>query len=118
MHSDLTLDIMDQVTASLGDAFRHFSDKVCPAYNTKELPREANARHRRQSKKPNATKNTQPANGTPRKKTFNLQTYKYHSLDDYCKTIRRLGTTESYSTSVVGVMETCRISPGSQKHSG
>jgi len=118
MHSDLTLDIMDQVTASLGDAFRHFSNEICPAYNTKELTREANARRRRKSKKPNATKNTQPANGTPLKKTFNLQTYKYHSLDDYCKTIRWLGTTESYSTSVVGVMETCRILPDSHKLSG
>ena len=109
MHSDLTLDIMDQVTASLGDAFRHFSKKICPEYNTKELTREAHAHRRHQSKKPNATKDIQPANGTPLKKTFNLQTYKYHSLGDYCKTIQRFGTTESYSTSVVGVMQICKF---------
>jgi hypothetical protein len=97
---------MDEVTASLGDAFRHFSDEVCPAYNTKELRKETNARHRRQSNKPNPTKKAKPVDGTPLKKKFNLQTYKYHSLDDYCQTIRWLGTTESYSTAIVRIIET------------
>jgi hypothetical protein len=107
MHSDLTSDIMDDVTASLGEAFRHFSDNICPKHNTKELAREANARRRRQSKKPNPTKKGRPSDG---KKTFNLCTYKYHSLDDYCRTIRWLGTTESYSTAVVSVNELYKIS--------
>jgi len=102
MHSDLTLDIMDNVTASLGEAFRHFSYKICVAYKTKELPKEANARRRRQSKTSNPTKEP---HGTILKKTFNLCTYKFHSLDDYCRTIRWLGTTESYSTTIVGVIE-------------
>jgi hypothetical protein len=111
MHSDLTLDIMDEVTASLGDTFRHFSDEICPAYNTKELPREANARRRRQSKKPNQTEKAKPSDGTLLKKMFNLRTYKYHSLGDYCRTIRWLGTTESYSTTVVSIIKTYGISP-------
>jgi hypothetical protein len=107
MHSDTTLDIMDEVTASLGDTFRHFSDEVCPAYNTKELPKEANARRRRrQSNKPNPSKKAKPSDDAPLKKKFNLQTYKYHSLDDYGQTIRWLGTTESYSSAVVCIIET------------
>jgi hypothetical protein len=32
------------------------------------------------------------------RKTFNLNTYKYHALADYPSTIRRFGTTDSYST--------------------
>ncbi|KAH6911621.1 hypothetical protein BKA70DRAFT_1423365 [Coprinopsis sp. MPI-PUGE-AT-0042] len=32
------------------------------------------------------------------RKTFNLDTYKYHALADYSSSIRRFGTTDSYST--------------------
>jgi hypothetical protein len=106
MHSDSTLDIMDEITISLGDAFRNFSDEICPAYDTTELPREASARRRRQSKKSNSTKTVKPFDGIPVKKRFNLQTYKYHSLNDYTQTIRRFGTTESFSSAVVGIIET------------
>jgi hypothetical protein len=51
MHHDLTLDIMESVTASLGNSFRLFSNVICPAFTTRELRREANARLRRASKK-------------------------------------------------------------------
>lgn len=36
-----------------------------------------------------------------RPKTFNLNTYKLHSLGDYVNTIRKYGTTDSYSTEPV-----------------
>jgi hypothetical protein len=35
-------------------------------------------------------------------KTLNLNTYKFHALGDYTRMIRRYGTTDSYSTEVVG----------------
>ena len=105
MHSDITLDIMDDVTASLGSAFRHFSHEVCPAFNTKELHREANARRRRQTQNPNQTKKAKPFNGELLKKTFNLSTYKYHSLDDFANMIWQLGTTDSYNTTIVSVID-------------
>jgi hypothetical protein len=38
---------------------------------------------------------------TRRTKTFNLDTYKYHSLGDYTEHIRQYGTTDSYSTEPV-----------------
>jgi hypothetical protein len=46
------------------------------------------------------------ANDNPTKKMLNLQTYKYHSLDDYARTIRQLGTTDSYSTTTVRTVNT------------
>jgi hypothetical protein len=51
MHNDLSLDIMDAVTVSLGKAFRTFRDTTCSAFRTKELRREYNARIRREAKK-------------------------------------------------------------------
>jgi hypothetical protein len=86
----------------IGDEFRKFTDKTCPAFDTRELDREVDARDRRQQKKEQShlTKSTRAADG-PRRKKFNLQTFKYHSLGDYAKTIRRFGTTDSYSTEPV-----------------
>ena len=51
MHHDLTLDVLDSVTVSLGKLLRSFSDVTCSAFETKELRREAEARARRQSRK-------------------------------------------------------------------
>jgi hypothetical protein len=99
MHTNLTLDILDEATISLGKQSRFFADKICPKFDTRELAREADARKRRASKSGTAT-----ASITTRKaKTFNLRTYKYHSLGDYGDTIRRHGTCDSYSTEPVSV---------------
>lgn len=38
-------------------------------------------------------------------KTLNLKTYKDHSLGDYVETIRRYGTTDSYSTESVSLLQ-------------
>lgn len=37
-HHDITLEILDDVTTSLGEQFRYFAEKICPSYNTQELP--------------------------------------------------------------------------------
>jgi hypothetical protein len=50
MHSDLTLEILDQRTTDLGEQFRKFKAKVCNAYHTHELNREVDARSRRQTR--------------------------------------------------------------------
>jgi hypothetical protein len=40
-------------------------------------------------------------------KTFNLNTYKHHALEDYTTTIRKYGTTDSYTMEVVS-LSCCR----------
>jgi hypothetical protein len=97
LHSDLTLDVLDDVTTTMGDTFRHFQQVICPIYSTQELPREADARRRTNIDR---TANLHTDVG-PSKKEFNIQIYKYHALGDYVKTIRQLGTTDSYSTAIV-----------------
>lgn len=118
MHTDLTLDIMDDVTTEMGVEFRAFSTMTCSAFSTQELPRETAARRQRALKKrqgknpsadpvqgPSTAPSAQPAEkpDTPRLKRFNLQTYKYHSLGDTANTIRRYGTSDSFSTEPVSV---------------
>jgi hypothetical protein len=129
MHNELTLSVMDDVTESLGNKLREFQDTTCSAFVTRELERECNARTRRQASK-TAGKKKQPVSKHPhpnarpsrsiadvdsedpavasgeqarsrRLKAFNLNTYKAHALGDYTATIRRFGTTDSYSTEPV-----------------
>lgn len=117
MHTDQTLEILDDVTVQIGADFRAFKNKICPAFNTRELRRETNARKRRNLKKTKGKKaSTDPAPGSssdptenpaeepdePLSRSFNLQTYKYHSLGDVANTIRIFGTSDSFSTEPVG----------------
>ena len=131
MHTDVTLELLSQVTISFGTRIRAFREKTCAAFSTHELERERAARVRRQDKikkaavetqrgkkvtvenKSNAQKgmeattktNSQPQKSSSGKqpKQFNLNTYKFHALGDYSNTIRRFGTTDSYSTQPVGL---------------
>ena len=108
MHTDVTLDIMDDVTTSLGSIVREFQTTVCSAYQTSELPREEAARHCREAKQAGKSSKplTQAQMGTTVPKAqpkveLNLETYKFHSLGDYVEAIRYGGTTDSYTTEVV-----------------
>jgi len=130
MHNDCTLDVMQTVTVSLGDKLRRFSQVTCSAFATKELRREYNARVRREARTAakkshgtagasNPTNQASPTEMDPsdsllvvndpprirrqRLKTFNLNTFKCHSLGDYVNTIRQYGTSDSYSTEPVRV---------------
>jgi hypothetical protein len=104
MHTDETLQIMDDVTAALGVELRAFSMVTCLAFLTCELKREADCRWRcqRQSQPRSYTSagdSSQVASHQP--KTLNLQTYKLHALGDYVSSVRRYRTTNSYSTQLV-----------------
>jgi hypothetical protein len=130
MHNDLTRDILDTATVSLGKKLRAFSETTCLAFTTKELCREYNARIRRDTTKKAASKTstsqatsshgpktieTQPhatvlamahvdiprGSSGWRHKTLNLSTFKGHSLGDYADTIRTYGTADSFSTEPV-----------------
>lgn len=111
MHNDCTLNVMQAVTVSLGNELRKFSQTTCSAFETKELRKEYNARIRCEAnaaaKKAcgatdllNSTDEAHPAQTNPtgslvsdlspiqpgpsgqHLRTFNLSTYKGHSLGD------------------------------------
>ncbi len=101
VHTDTTLTLLSQVTTSFGNSIREFKEKTCKAFSTRELECERAARMRRQEK--NVEMSTrQNSNGSARKpKELSLKTYKFHALGDYVHSIRRFGTTDSYSTQPV-----------------
>jgi hypothetical protein len=129
MHTDSTLRIFDEITTDIGAEFRSFVQKICPTFDTRELSREVEARKRRNLRKAeqrmvqnggpvlndqpstsiSASNETARATGSaavhatsgPKRRTFNIRIYKYHALGDYPNTIRRFGTTDSFSTEPV-----------------
>ena len=55
--------------------------------------------------KTNTNSQPQKSSSGRQPKQFNLNTYKFHALGDYCNTIRRFGTTDSYSTQPVSYFD-------------
>lgn len=51
MHTEHTVNILDNLTTQLGDDVRAFVQKTCSKIETKELAREYQARKRRQNRK-------------------------------------------------------------------
>ena len=91
LHTKSTLDLLEAVTKEFGRLMRQFRDKTSVKYDTVELLRGADGHNARScsSKK-------------KEKKELNLNTYKFHALADYVAAIRLFGTTDSYSTLIVG----------------
>ncbi|KAF8155662.1 hypothetical protein B0H34DRAFT_859991 [Crassisporium funariophilum] len=104
MHTETSLNWLEQCTTDLGCQLRKFKTHTCSAFETKELPKEEAAcgGHWAKNKtRPQAT--PAPPSGHPpatswKAKIFNMITYKLHSLGDYVKMICWFGTSDSYST--------------------
>lgn len=105
IHTDDTLHIMETTTKELGNCIRSFASETCPSFTTKELPREAEARMRRQAQqsrgRPTHSRGIASRTQARQPKGLNLQTYKLHALVDYPAHIKMYGTTDSYSTQAV-----------------
>ena len=103
MHTDDTIQLLQRVTRELGNELQIFRE-TCTTFVTKELRREAESHRRREARAPTAPpKNSTPATNGRRPKVLNLNTYKLHALGDYASQIKLFGTTDSFSTQLVGV---------------
>ena len=105
IHTTSSVARLKELTREFGIRIRHFAQHICPQYDTKELPKEEAARIRRRAAQ---AKKSQPATATnnvpkspPKRKTFQLTTYKLHAMGDYVTSIETFGTTDSYSTQAV-----------------
>ncbi|TFK18060.1 hypothetical protein FA15DRAFT_683383 [Coprinopsis marcescibilis] len=109
MHTDLTLELLEETTTAMATQFRLFLEQTCAQVVTFELPKEAEAHHKReQSQKDKGQSNScprlsiRPHKCSPsQRKTLNINTYKYHALGDYVFTIKKFGTTDSFNSDIV-----------------
>jgi hypothetical protein len=133
MHTETTLDYADKHTLEYSRCRRTFKTATCAAFDTYELPKETEARGRRLQRKQAQSKVSTPAiacvpidevlapsdrdldappptkkvrseaRTAKKKKEFNMNTYKYHSIGDYPDVIRHKGTTDNWTTQIVRV---------------
>lgn len=109
LHTETTVKDLENSTTRLGTILRKFQRNVCSAYETYDLPSEEAVRVRRKAKKALQSqsakkKRIQPSTlkKTPRRqRTFNLNTYKTHSLGSYARAIRLHGSTDNYNSQTV-----------------
>ena len=115
LHTESTVRALETSTTRLGIALRKFQSTICAEFVMRDLPSEEAARGRRKAAKAKAKppKPPMPSKGKGKEteaakekkkstlRTFNFSCYKPHSLGDYAKTIRLLGTSDGYSTQTV-----------------
>jgi hypothetical protein len=97
IHTDSTLDILEDATIALGWELRRFAQVLCPQFQTKESAREFQARKKRAA----TVKSVDVGGDARRPKTYNANTVKMHFMGDYVEYIRQAGTTDSYSSVTV-----------------
>lgn len=104
LHTETTLKHLEDMTTELGKLMRDFEHSICSQFQTYELPREVEARKRREeARRLGLGADPVPASsaGGKRTKTFNLFTYKWHALGDYVSAIRLFGGTDGFSSQLV-----------------
>ncbi|KAJ7828937.1 hypothetical protein B0H14DRAFT_1215337 [Mycena olivaceomarginata] len=115
MHTDPTLEHLRRLTPEIGRLMRDFKNTTCAQFEMFELRQEVAARGRREIRtaKAGATADglafaeghpapdvalAAPTQTRKKKKTGNLNTYKWHALGDYITTILLFGPTDGCST--------------------
>lgn len=114
LHTDSTLDALENSTTRLGAVLRKFESITCADFSTSELPSEEAARGRRKASKAKKKgegnvlmsekrkgKQRAASTGPARRRNFALSTYKLHCLADYPAAIRKFGTTDGLSSQIV-----------------
>ena len=101
LHTESTLQHLERLTTELGQLTRKFRDTTQSAFATVELPKETEARKRRQNSGKGKEKATAGNASGKNLKHLNLSTYKWHALGDYVRAIRLFGPTDGFSTQVV-----------------
>lgn len=65
MHTESSLNLLDELTAEFGQLMRQFRDLTCTQFATMELPRETAARNRREMEKRDRVSRALPVSPTP-----------------------------------------------------
>ena len=89
LHTDSTLASFDALTKPLGATLQNFGGRLSDCFDTRELPKEADARKQHEVARENQGKTSNKQKGRATKVKFNLSTYKLHVLRDYANAIRQ-----------------------------
>ncbi|KAG2152593.1 uncharacterized protein EDB93DRAFT_1083062 [Suillus bovinus] len=100
VHTESTLLVLDETFKKLSHQLRKFCDFTCAAFTTTELPKERAACECKATHEHLCPNNPDPGVSSQKVKKFNLNTYKFHAMGDYVRSIRLFGTTDSFTTQI------------------
>lgn len=103
LHTESSVTLLDDAHTAMMAHLRIFTDTVCPAFDTWELPRESEKRARAQAVQQSTTQPRSSTASGRKRRSFHLRTVKTHLLGYYPAYIRRIGTSDSYSTNIVSL---------------
>ena len=103
LHTESTLNDLENSATQLGNLLRTFKTDVCSEYATRDLPSEEAARRQRQAVKAQkgaggAALPTNLAAVISKLCSLNMETYKLHAYPDYAASIQVHGVTENTSS--------------------
>ena len=107
LHTTGTIKLLEFATTELGRYFRAFASKVSAKYTTYETPTEHAKRLRMIAQKASihghsTQPQSLPSTSTRKLRGFHLRRVKFHFLGDYTSDIRAFGTTDSFTSRLVG----------------
>jgi hypothetical protein len=102
IHSETTLSVLDETFKQLSRQLCRFRDFTCAAFTTLELPKEKATRDHKAAHECSGLNNPDIGSSGWKAKKFNLSTYKFHAMGDYLQSIRLFGTTDSFTSQIVG----------------
>ncbi|KAJ8494675.1 hypothetical protein ONZ51_g2145 [Trametes cubensis] len=100
MHTDRSLALLTDATTILGRALRFFAHVTCAAFDTKESRSEYDTRKRAEARRQKTIATSLTTLSGRRPRGLNLKVVKLHFLGDYVRTIKRFGTSDSYTTQI------------------
>ncbi|KAG2336252.1 hypothetical protein BDR05DRAFT_978825 [Suillus weaverae] len=100
VHTESMLSVLDETFKKLSHQLCKFHDFTCAAFTTTELLKERAARERKATREPLCPNDPDPGISSQKAKKFNLNTYKFHAMGDYVRSIRLFGTTDSFTTQI------------------
>jgi hypothetical protein len=105
LHTQTTLQAVKLATPALGDELRRFKSDMADKIETKETPREKQARARRAARLASKTGRAAPAGSSEaRPKKLNLNTLKVHRLGHVAANIEEHGSLDSVDCRIVSVV--------------
>ncbi|KAG2064840.1 hypothetical protein BDR04DRAFT_1034285 [Suillus decipiens] len=102
IHSKTTLSVLDETFKQLSHQLCKFQKFTCAAFTTLELPKEKAAQDCKAAHECSNSNNPDIRSSSQKVKKFNLSTYKFHAMGDYLQSIWLFGTTDSFTSQIIG----------------
>lgn len=103
LHTESSVKMLEEAHTAMSHRLRYFATVIAPSFDTYETDREHAKRVRDQAQHPSTTTGTVPSAPGKKRRAFHLNFIKIHLIGYLPLYIRRVGTSDSYSTVIASI---------------